>query len=152
MQNKFSQILIDLFYTSNQQISAKDNNKQISILKKYFTNSSIFVLWNLSPKNRLYLVQPRYNCKTTQKNTISLEIKIWENFANTKRNTVDNSLQFFNLHSIYSFNLFRKKFFFIGHSLRITHHLYLIKYLKNLNKLMTYAQNSILSWRIGFTL
>lgn len=77
MQNKILRLVIILLVISNLQ-SLAQNDKLEKPLKKHFIGSSMFVLMNLSPKNRPDFFQLNYGYRFTQKDAISLEVKTWK--------------------------------------------------------------------------
>lgn len=77
MEKKILWIVLAIILTSNLQMHAQ-YAKQDSTYKKCFVGSTLFMLGNLSAKNRPDFVQLNLGYRITRSDVISLELKTWK--------------------------------------------------------------------------
>jgi len=77
MQKKILTIVLALFLANSIQLKAQ-YTKEDTTYKKCFVGSTLFVLGNLSPKNRPDFVQLNFGYRITHRDVISLELKTWK--------------------------------------------------------------------------
>jgi len=76
MLRKFSIITVLALQSFNPLFA--QSPKQDSSYKKYFVGSTLFILGNLSSKNKPDFVQLNFGYRITRKHSVSLELKTWK--------------------------------------------------------------------------